>query len=266
VILHTVLTPEKVSLTYRVAGLGARFLAWLIDAAVIVFLVLVGMFFLVLELGRPGLGQALFFLWSFALMWGYFLFFEWLWIGQTPGKRVLGIRVIQSKGTAIGFSQSAVRNILRAADWLPFFYGLGFAAAATNREHCRLGDLAADTLVVHLERQPRLIQALQRGGEADRARLVLLRQRLGQLDREQKQTLLDLCLRRDQLRVRERARLFRSVAQYLQARLELAPEEFESDEKFVLQMAAVLGERGAPGDEPRPVSTGVHPRRLAPPA
>ena len=56
-ILHEVLTTEKVPFTYRVAGLGARFLAWLIDAAVIVFLVLVGMFFLVLELGRPGLGR-----------------------------------------------------------------------------------------------------------------------------------------------------------------------------------------------------------------
>jgi uncharacterized RDD family membrane protein YckC len=268
VILHTVLTPEKVPLTYRVAGIGARFLAWLIDGAFILGLAFIGVLFsLPLEAGRPGLGQALMVLWSFVLMWGYFLFFEWLWIGQTPGKRVLGIRVIQSKGTAISFSQSAVRNILRAADSLPVFYVLGFVAAATNREHRRLGDLAADTLVVHIDRQPRLIQALQRGGgDADRARFLLLQKRLGQLDREQKQTLLDLCLRRDQLRVRERARLFRAVAQYLQGRLELAPDEFESDEKFVLQMASVLGERGLPAEDParaRPTSGGVHPRRPA---
>ncbi len=149
-------------------------------------------------------------IWQFVVMWGYFMLFEWLWHGQTPGKYLLGIRVIQWRGMAITFFQSAMRNLLRVADSLPIPLPmgpglLGFVVAACNREQRRLGDLAADTLVVHVERNVQPILALPDArGEADRQRLALLRQRLSQLDREQKQTLLDLCLRRDQLRVVER--------------------------------------------------------------
>ncbi len=249
-IRHQVVTTEKVPFSYRVAGLGSRFLAWLVDLFVLVGLDLMGgMVASVLILGRPGLGTAVMIVWQFVLMWGYFLFFEWLWHGQTPGKALVGIRVIQWRGTAVNFYQAAVRNLLRSVDSLPLPLPLGpgllgFAVAACNREQRRLGDLAADTLVVHVERNIRpILSPAEARGEADRQRLILLRQRLSQLDREQKQTLLDLCLRRDQLRVLERARLFRAAANFFVQRLKLAPEEHESAEKFVLQMAAVLSER-----------------------
>ncbi|HEY7329680.1 MAG TPA: RDD family protein [Gemmataceae bacterium] len=249
-IRHQVLTTEKVPFSYRVAGLGSRFLAWLVDLFILMGLDLMGaMVASVLIAGRPGLGMAVMTVWQFVLMWGYFLFFEWLWHGQTPGKALLGIRVIQWRGTAMNFYQSAIRNLLRIVDSLPVPLPLGpglfgFVVAACNREHRRLGDLAADTLVVHVERKTRPVLALvDATGEADRQRLALLRQRLSQLDREQKQTLLDLCLRRDQLRVQERARLFQAAAQFFEQRLKLVPDKHESAEKFVLQMAAVLGER-----------------------
>jgi hypothetical protein len=77
--------------------------------------------------------------------------------------------------------------------------------------------------------------------EQDRANEAVVRQRLGQLSRQQKQTLLDLCLRREQLRVQDRARLFGVAADYLRQRLELASREHQSDERFVLQLAALLG-------------------------
>jgi uncharacterized RDD family membrane protein YckC len=250
VIRHQVLTTEKVPFSYRVAGLGSRFLAWLVDLFILVGLDLMGaMVGSVFLRNRPGLGAAVMIVWQFAATWGYFLFFEWLWQGQTPGKALLGIRVIQWRGTALSFFQAAVRNLLRIVDSLPVPLPLGpgllgFTVAACNREHRRLGDLAADTLVVHVERNVGPVLALADArGEVDRQRLALLRQRLSQLDREQKQTLLDLCLRRDQLRVLERARLFQAAARFLEQRLELAPEEHESAEKFVLQMAAVFGER-----------------------
>jgi uncharacterized RDD family membrane protein YckC len=245
-IRHEVVTTEKVPFSYRVAGMGSRFLAWLIDVAFIGVLAVAGIVSgTVIDLGRMGLGSALILLWIFVLRWGYFLVFEWLWQGQTPGKRLMGIRVIHWRGTGISFYESAVRNLVRVVDAMPFFYGLGFAIAACNRERLRLGDLAAGTLVVHVERGAKPIRAVQDARtEADRARLGLLRQRLSQLSREQKQTLLDLCLRRDQLRVAERAQLFTSAARFVQQRFDLAPEEYESDEKFILQLAAVLGERG----------------------
>jgi uncharacterized RDD family membrane protein YckC len=253
-IRHQVITTEKVPFNYRVAGLGSRFLAWMVDLGFVLILWLMGALFgSVLEMARGGLGQAVIFLWGFVLTWGYFLLFEWLWQGQTPGKRLMGIRVIQWSGTAINFYQAAVRTVLRVADALPLPHPiavglLGFLTASCNRENRRLGDLAAGTLVVHVEQRPRPIRALQGArAETDRARLALLRQRLAQLDREQKQTLLDLCLRRDQLRVAERARLFQAAAGHLQGRLDVQPDAYESPEKFVLRLAAILGERA--GDE-----------------
>ena len=239
-----VISTEKVPFTYRVAGMGSRFLAWLADAGIMILLVFAGMMLgSVLEIGRAGLGGAAIQMWLFAVTWGYFLFFEWLWHGQTPGKRLLGIRVIQLRGTSVSFFQSAVRNIVRVADALPIFYALGFAAAASNRYQRRLGDWAAGTLVVHVERRSRPIQALIEGpagaapfGEA------LVRQRLGQLSRPQKQTLLDLCLRRDQLRLSDRARLFQAVVDYFKAHLDLVPAEYQSDEKFVLQLVGLIGQ------------------------
>ena len=253
-ILHQVLTTEKVPFSYRVAGLGSRTLAWLIDFALILVLWAAGaLFSFPLELGREGLGAALMAVWIFAVYWGYFLLFEWLWNGQTLGKRALGVRVIQSKGTALTFYNSAVRNIVRFVDALPGVYAVGFVVAACNRENRRLGDFAADTLVVHVEQRAAPIRALVDGRTAaDKVRIGLWRQRLASLEREQKQTLLDLCLRRDQLRVAERTRLFRSAAQYFESRLELTPDEYESDEKFVLQLAAVLSEQGPQEEAPRP--------------
>ncbi len=208
------------------------------------------------------MGIALLALWEFAVYWGYFLLFEWLWNGQTLGKRALGIRVIQNTGTALTFYHSAVRNIVRFVDSLPGAYAVGFVVAACNRENLRLGDFAADTLVVHVEQRVKPIRALVEGRtEADHARLALWRQRLASLAREQKQTLLDLCLRRDQLRVAERTQLFRSAAQFFESRLELAPEQYESDEKFVLQLAAVVSEQGPPEDGPRGPTGKPGPRR-----
>jgi uncharacterized RDD family membrane protein YckC len=256
-ILHEVLSTEKVPFHYRVAGFGSRFLAWLLDLGMLVLFLLAGAMYLgTLEEARPGIGVALVMLWQFTLIWGYFLLFEWLWQGQTPGKRALGIRVITVEGTSVTFVQSAVRNVLRVVDGLPvpfFLYGLGFAVAACNRESRRLGDLAAGTLVVHVEGRAKPIQALHdRSDEGYRQREALLRQRLEQLDRQQKQTLLELCLRREQLRVADRAKLFRATAEYFKERLDLAPEEYQSDEKFVLQLAAVLGERHPAELEPAP--------------
>jgi uncharacterized RDD family membrane protein YckC len=241
--LHQVITTEKVPIAYRVAGLGSRFLAWLIDLGLLAVLVVAGAGAgAVLDTLRPGVGGAVIVLWIFALQWGYFLFFEWLWAGQTPGKRVLGLRVLQMNGTAISFVQAAVRNVVRAADApLPLCYALGFVVAAGNRHHRRLGDLAAGTFVAYVERRSRAVRPLPEGPPpADRALAVLVRQRLAQLDRPQQQTLLDLCLRRDQLSLRDRARLFRATADYFERRLSLTRDEYQSDEKFVLGLAVLL--------------------------
>lgn len=245
---HEVITTEKVPFRHRVAGVGARYLAWLVDAALIVLLLFAGLLVgSVFEPLKPGLAMAVAQLWFFVLVWGYFLLFEWVWLGQTPGKRLLGIRVIQMDGTRVTFLQAAVRNLARVVDGMPFLlgylpvcYGLGFAAAVGNAKNRRLGDWAAGTLVVHVERAGGFVRALRDGGEAVVAVPPGMRQRLGQLSKEQKEVLLDLCMRRDQLRISDRAQLFRATADYLRDRLDLPPEAHESDEKLVLRLAGAL--------------------------
>jgi uncharacterized RDD family membrane protein YckC len=246
---HRIISTEKVPLVYRVAGLGSRFLAWLIDLCTMLGLLYVAAVMAAAwEAAREGFGFALALVLTFVVQWGYFVLFEWLWHGQTPGKRVVGIRVIDLQGTGISFGQAAVRNVLRVVDGLPLLipdivplmYGVGFLVAAGNAEQRRLGDLAAGTLVVYVEASNAPLVALQQEFAGPTSRTQFLRQRLEQLTRPQKETLLDLCLRRDQLRVRERARLFAAVTEYFRQQLELAPSEHQSPEKFVLQLAAAL--------------------------
>jgi uncharacterized RDD family membrane protein YckC len=85
---------------------------------------------------------------SFLLNWGYFTLFEAFWNGRTPGKRVARIRVIQQSGRAIGIFESMARNFIRYVDQIPFFYAVGVVAVFATRQHQRLGDLTAGTLVV----------------------------------------------------------------------------------------------------------------------
>jgi uncharacterized RDD family membrane protein YckC len=247
--LHEVISAEKVPIVYRVAGLGARLLAWLLDLHVIIAVFLFGcVYATVWELVRQGLGDAMLLVLTFVVQWGYFVLWEWLWYGQTPGKRLVGIRVIDEQGSSISFGQAVTRNLLRVADGLPLLipdvmpvlYGVGFLTAACNREQRRLGDWAAGTLVVYVEDRTQVLKLEQQARTAAVDRVQLVRQRLEQLDRRQKQTVLDLCQRRDQLRVRERTRLFAAVADYFREHLELTPQETQSDEKFILQLATVL--------------------------
>lgn len=143
------------------AGIGSRFVAILVDMLIwgAAMLVVSLLFWVVL----PGIGAfskrsaqwaaALYVFLVFALNWGYFTLFEAFWNGRTPGKRVAKIRVIQQSGRPIGIFESMARNLIRYIDQIPFFYGVGVIAVFVTRQHQRLGDLAAGTLVVR-DREP----------------------------------------------------------------------------------------------------------------
>lgn len=85
---------------------------------------------------------------SFALLWGYYLLFEMIWNGQSPGKRWVGLRVLKGNGGPISFVDSAIRNLVRVVDFLPAYYGIGVIVMFLNNRAQRLGDLAAGTVVV----------------------------------------------------------------------------------------------------------------------
>jgi uncharacterized RDD family membrane protein YckC len=150
-------TPELVALEFPLAGIGSRFIAILVDYGIqfAAFLALIfGLLLFLPSMQSFGaLGAkwiiALAILIPFLLQWGYFSLFEGLWHGQTPGKRVAGIRVIQQSGRAVTIFESLARNLVRAVDFLPSFYVTGVISIFVTSRSQRLGDLVAGTLVVH---------------------------------------------------------------------------------------------------------------------
>ncbi len=149
-------TPEQIALELAVAGIGSRFLAIAVDTVLQLFLYLAGFivlaFFQLPAILRPSLGflgPALVILFGFSVYWGYFAFFEILWSGRTPGKRLAGIRVIKDTGRPITALEAIGRNILRAIDFMPVMYGVGVACMMLNRNSRRIGDFVAGTIVVH---------------------------------------------------------------------------------------------------------------------
>jgi uncharacterized RDD family membrane protein YckC len=152
-------TPERVALHFALASIGNRFLACLIDHAMqALTIVLMGIAFFALasysifsdELtSAPKWVYAVAILVIFLIISGYFAFFEWLWNGQTPGKRWLKLRVIREDGRPVTFWEAAVRNLLRSFDMMPApFYSIGLISVFSTARDQRVGDLVAGTVVV----------------------------------------------------------------------------------------------------------------------
>jgi uncharacterized RDD family membrane protein YckC len=150
-------TPELVALDMPVAGIGSRFVAILVDY--LIWTVAVIAIVIVIALVDPSLSRfskvgekwatAISIAIPFLLFWGYFTLFEAFWDGRTPGKRIAKIRVIQRSGRGIGLLESMTRNLLRIVDQFPGIYAVGVVSIFLTRDHQRLGDLAAGTLVIH---------------------------------------------------------------------------------------------------------------------
>src|SRR5579863_1434512 len=149
-------TPELVPIEMPLAGIGSRFIALLVDrliwaagAVVLVVLAIVvlpGIAAFSRISAQWAVAAAVFI--YFLTNWGYFTLFEAFWNGQTPGKRLAKIRVIQRSGRPISFFESMARNFVRFVDQLPSLYVIGVISMFVTRQHQRLGDLAAGTLVV----------------------------------------------------------------------------------------------------------------------
>ncbi len=156
-------TPEHVRFHYRIAGPARRALAYTIDL-VIRGLIVYAIFILLLLTFLSGdvtegatfgvIAVVVFF-----LEWGYYVVFETVWSGRTPGKRLLRLRVVKEGGYAVNFNDIVLRNLLRAADILPGIYSIGALVMSLDTRCRRLGDLVAGTMVV-VEERTSLGQAL----------------------------------------------------------------------------------------------------------
>jgi uncharacterized RDD family membrane protein YckC len=247
----TIRTPENVAFHFELAGIGSRAVAYVADVLVMgLVLGLLGAALSIVGIAFSGLAAALYFVAAFAVQWGYGTGFE-LVHGRTPGKRLAGIRVVQQNGLPITPAQAAIRNLARVVDMLPGAYLVGAASALLDRRGRRMGDLAAGTVVVRMRRAPRpsaVIAPLERHNSFVRDPIVV--QACSRITAPERDAMLGLALRREQLPLSVRHALFRRLAAHLEARLALPRPAFLSEERFVLNLAAVAIAPAQPTSRP----------------
>jgi len=238
-------TPEGVAFTFRLASPVLRAGALLIDWAVVAAawsVVAVGFSLLqILSADIAGMAATIGY---FLLAQGYTIATEGLWRGQTIGKRVLRLRVVDARGLRLTWAQVVLRNVLRFIDGLPLLYLVGGIAALVNRRSQRLGDLAADTLVVWEPAEPVPDFASLRGEKYNSLRahvpaVARLRQRVTPAEARAAWSAL---ARRDQFEAEARVRLFAELAGYFRG-VAAAPAEVAegvADEQFVRNVVDVL--------------------------
>jgi uncharacterized membrane protein SpoIIM required for sporulation/uncharacterized RDD family membrane protein YckC len=258
----SIVTPDHIELDFELAGLGSRFLALIIDT------VLIGVLIVILVIAAVALGigalslrsfNADSWVWAFAVLvyflvtWGYFLFFEALNRGQTPGKKWTGIRVLRDDGLPVGWRESALRNLVRAADILPPpAWIVGGLAIILSTNGKRLGDLLAGTIVVTHDAQLEPTQRTSRWGAAWIVKVEKGRSRQGMMigdtrvDASQLQIIERFLARRDSLPAGQRQTLaWRIASPFLAAlgedAIELAkrPDRFEVCEQSLKKIMAL---------------------------
>jgi uncharacterized RDD family membrane protein YckC len=238
-------SPEHVLIELVPAGLGTRFAALLLDLALIAgILQLIALAAAVLPQAVRDMAVVTA---SFVVIWGYNTLFEVRWNGQTPGKRIFRIRVVDGRGLPVDVPQSLIRNVVRLLDLLPAG-GIGALTALLDARHRRLGDLAADTLVVR-ETQPAIpaIEALA-ARRFNSLRTPRVRRYVEhRIGIEERELLFAVCLRASGLSDRARFELFEHLGAHYRADLGIDDPGL-SGESLVRGLAAMCaGEKEEPG-------------------
>ncbi len=246
-------TPEGIEFALPLAGPVSRMLAFVVDIGVVMTIGSVAKQVLgpLGFLGKDFL-DAVHMMSYFVISLAYMAVAEWLWRGQTVGKRLLGLRVVDAGGFRLEPSQVIVRNLMRFVDGLPALYLLGGITCLVNRHRQRLGDLAAGTVVIRAPKvaRPDLDQLL--GGKYNSlAEIRHLAARLRQKVRPEMGTLaLEALLRRDEIDPGARLELFGDLARHFKGLVEYPAEVVEqmADEQYVRNVVEILF-RSASGTE-----------------
>jgi uncharacterized RDD family membrane protein YckC len=252
---HALFSPEGVRLDLPVAGPALRILAYAIDFAVLVVIIVALIFltFTSLPIGKwlgglfnslfhhmvraarearngnaepmardmglaEGLIFAVFILVQFAVETGYFIVWEMLTSGRSLGKIVLGLRVVKRDGMPIDGRSSVVRNLMRSVDLLPVNYLVGLTAMILSPSVERLGDHVAGTIVIRLDR-PAVAEQIE--VPPDAAPLALTRRQVAQLGPRELALIRGTIRRAGELPVERRDQLLIEVSETLRRRLEI---------------------------------------------
>lgn len=238
-------TPEGIGFSLLLAGPPVRFLAMLVDTACIVcgtFMLTAALY--VFSLISVDCAKSLLVVGVFLLSLGYGIVLEWFWRGQTPGKRLFRLRVMDEQGLPLQFGQVVVRNLVRTIDMFPVLYLLGGAACFLSERNRRLGDIAAGTVVVRIpETVPHGLDLLSNEinnslREYPRHSLRLRRVISG----DEASIALRAVLRRDEMAPDARCELFGEFAGYFRSKVPFPPEASDgiSDERYVRNVLDIV--------------------------
>lgn len=223
-------TPEQVAIQYELAGVGSRGIAAVADGLLqlLLYLAILLIPYVLYQLDAlppwvnfsPETLIPLLVMGHIFIVAGYHIFFETLWNGETPGKRWMGLRVIKDGGYPVDFRAVVIRNLVRIADILPAFYGLGLVVSLIHTRYQRLGDMAGGTLVVTHAREEKLHQLTLGNAQVCRLLDASVLSQLSRLSREE----------------------YRLVQRFLERRSELpAGLQAEFTQRLALQLIAKFG-------------------------
>jgi len=258
--------PEQVWLEFAIAGPTSRMLAYAVDYVLILLLEVALVVLLVLALpllrsdalarlrglvrsvdpteGIPDfvfVFLALVVVAQLVVEWGYFVFWEMIANGRSPGKWLVGLRVVRDDGFPLGFRDSLVRNLLRAVDLLPWYYTVGMVAMLVSPEGKRLGDLAAGTVVIRLDR-PEPAPPLDEESAETGAGFRFTREQIARLGRDELALVRQTLRRLDALAPEQAAEALERAAAVLAARI--AHEPIAPTERRAFLRALLRAARG----------------------
>jgi uncharacterized RDD family membrane protein YckC len=237
-------TPESIAFSYELAGLGSRFLAVAIDVA-IQTLVMIGIIWGLVYAGthmssaamrdasraskfEESLAIAFIITIIFVIYFGYFIIFETFWNGQTPGKKLMGLRVVRDGGYPADFASIAIRNVIRVGEAVAGLYAISAVAALMSPENKRLGDMAAGTLVVRDTATAKLAAILEEPPDAARPIMLTAEER----------SLIDLfVVRRQGMTPGNRAVMAARIAQRVRPRVSRDLQQL-NDEDLLTRLSA----------------------------
>jgi len=241
----TIRTPEGIEFSFLLAGPITRFLAWSVDLmAILAVNKLLALLLGVLGILSRDLAVAASILGYFIVSIGYGIALEWYWSGQTLGKRLLRLRVNDVNGLQLQFSQIVIRNLLRFVDSLPVLYLVGGLTCLISRYAQRLGDIAANTVVVWNPRisEPDLDQLME-GKYNSFRKYPHLEARLRQhLSPAEAQIALQALVRRDEFEPESRIELFENLAAHFKSVVMFPAEATDglSDEQYIRNVVDAL--------------------------
>lgn len=238
-------TPEGLVFSLRLAGPVVRFMAWITDQfCVIAVAQLLSTLAALFGVVSQDVYRAIMLMTYYLVSMSYGFLFEWYMNGQTLGKRLLGLRVMDAQGLNLSFNQVVIRNLLRFVDMMPALYMLGGVVALLTPKVQRLGDLAANTIVVWSPNvaQPDFSQILS--GKFNSFRdyphlCARLRQNIRPVEAD---LALQALLRRESLEPSARIRLFKSMADHFRNRAPFPQDATDglSDEQYIRNLVDVL--------------------------